>query len=604
MSAGPARGRLDRVAVWLPIAYVIVTAVWILVSDRVVVRLAPTPEAVAWWSTLKGWGFVLATGTALHVVLRRGAARDREAAARLAASEARYRALVEKSPDGCLIVQDERVVYANARAADLFGAAGPAALLRGVLDLVAPEDHRAVRERIERILGGRPFDQLALRTMRRLDGSSFRADVSVAPMEHGGRPALLVALRDVSDRELLEETLGRTNRALRTLLACNEALVRAREEHELLEAVCRAAVEPGGFRMAWVGFAEADVARSVRPVARAGHDEGYLDALRLTWADEDRGRGPIGVAIRTGQPAVTDDIAADLRFGPWRAQALRRGYASNLALPFERGGGRRGVLALYSAEPGAFDAEVVRLFRQLAEDLAYGLETLRSRQELRALASRLQVVREEETTRIARDLHDELGQVLTGLKMDLRWIERRLGDQPRSAEVSAVLERAVAANALSDRAVGAVQRIAAELRPGALDRLGLGAAVREAMRDLEARGGIACRVDVPDDLPEPPSEAATGLYRILQEALTNVVRHAGASNVEVALRASGGRFTLRVADDGRGMDPGAREGRGALGLLGMRERAMMLGGDVSFERGPGGGTVVTAVVPDRVVPRG
>jgi signal transduction histidine kinase len=456
-----------------------------------------------------------------------------------------------------------------------------------------------VRDRADRVVNGRPFERRAVRALRRVDGSSFRAEVSVAPLDHGGRPALLVALRDLADRELLEQTLGRLNRALRTLLACNEALVRARDERELMEAVCRAAVDEGGFRMAWVGFAEHDAERRIRPVAHAGHDDGYLALLRLTWADEPWGRGPAGMAVRTGKPAVVHDLATDPRFAPWREEALRRGYAANLALPFERGGGRRGVIGLFSAEAHAFDTEVERLFVQLAEDLAYGLETMRSRQELRALAARLQVVREEETTRIARDLHDELGQVLTGLKMDLRWIERRIGDLPRTPELGSVLERAVAANALSDRAVGAVQRIAAELRPGALDRLGLGAAVREAMRDLEARGGMACRVDVPDDLPEPPPEAATGLYRILQEALTNVVRHAGARNVAVALRAADGRFTLRVSDDGRGLDAGAaRDGRRALGLLGMRERAMMLGGDVSFERRPEGGTIVTAVVPD------
>jgi PAS domain-containing protein len=124
---GDARTRLDTVARWLPRGYVVLTSAWLLVSDRLVVRLAPTPADIAWWSTLKGWAFVLATGIALHVVLRRGATREREAAARLAASEARYRTLVEGSPDGYLIVQDDRIVYANARAARMFGADAPAA---------------------------------------------------------------------------------------------------------------------------------------------------------------------------------------------------------------------------------------------------------------------------------------------------------------------------------------------------------------------------------------------------------------------------------------------------------------------------------------------
>lgn len=232
-------------------------------------------------------------------------------------------------------------------------------------------------------------------------------------------------------------------------------------------------------------------------------------------------------------------------------------------------------------------------YRELAVSLARRDEAERA---IRALAARLQEVREEEKTRIARDLHDELGQLLTGLKMDLRWVERRLGDLESSGPVNAILDQVVAASELAGQTVATVQRIAADLRPSALDRLGLGAALRHEARQFQERSGIPCQVILAEGLPDLRSEAATALYRIGQEALTNVARHARASRVVVSLGADAEAVTLRVEDDGVGIDDAAA-GPASLGLLGMRERALILGGDVVFARGGEGGTVVTLKVP-------
>jgi two-component system sensor histidine kinase UhpB len=197
---------------------------------------------------------------------------------------------------------------------------------------------------------------------------------------------------------------------------------------------------------------------------------------------------------------------------------------------------------------------------------------------------------------MARDLHDELGQLLTGLKMDLRWLERRLSDLPPDGDVNLLVDRAVAASELADQTVASVQRIAAELRPGALDRLGLAPALRQELRQFQARTGIACEARLDEAAPEPPPAVATALYRICQEALTNVTRHAAAARVVVTLEAEPSGLVLRIEDDGRGFDAGA-QGPGALGLLGMTERATLLGGEVAFARRAEGGTVVTARVP-------
>jgi two-component system, NarL family, sensor histidine kinase UhpB len=222
-----------------------------------------------------------------------------------------------------------------------------------------------------------------------------------------------------------------------------------------------------------------------------------------------------------------------------------------------------------------------------------------SRRQLRSLSARLQSLREEERTRIAREIHDELGQTLTGLKMDLRWAERRLAKHPSPA-LNPVLDKVVGAGELVDATIASVQRIAAELRPSLLEDLGLSAALQQEARRFQERAGVVCEVVVPD-LPRPLSmERATAVFRIFQEALTNVARHAAATQVRVELMEegpSGERLVLRVADNGRGINAADLDDPKSLGLLGMRERAEMLGGEVAFQPGTPHGTVVTLRLP-------
>jgi PAS domain S-box-containing protein len=219
-----------------------------------------------------------------------------------------------------------------------------------------------------------------------------------------------------------------------------------------------------------------------------------------------------------------------------------------------------------------------------------------SGERLRALAARLQTAREEEKTRIARDLHDDLGQLLTGLKLDLRSIERAAGALGPPEAARALRERLASACACVDDTVASVQRIAADLRPSALDRLGLGAALQAEARRFEERSGTACEVRLDGSASGLDDGRAIALYRIAQEALTNVARHAGASRVTIALGQEPGGVTLRIEDDGRGLDEAATRS-GALGLLGMEERAVAFGGTVTVTRGPERGTVVRASLP-------
>lgn len=180
-----------------------------------------------------------------------------------------------------------------------------------------------------------------------------------------------------------EQQLRRLNRTLRMISECNEALVHSNAEGDLINLICREIVEVGGYRMAWVGYAETDEDRTVRPVASAGHDDGFLGSAKISWADAPHGQGTSGSAIRSGTVIAARDILTNPRFAPWQAEARKRGYASSLALPLKDGNGTFGVLNIYAGEPDAFDADEVKLLGELADDLAYGIVSLRAREERR-----------------------------------------------------------------------------------------------------------------------------------------------------------------------------------------------------------------------------
>jgi PAS domain S-box-containing protein len=178
-----------------------------------------------------------------------------------------------------------------------------------------------------------------------------------------------------------EIELRRANRALKALGEVNQALLRANVESELLVDICRIVVDIGGYHLAWVGLAEQDQAKQVRPVAQAGYEASYLESVNVTWDDSEHGQGPSGIAIRTGQPAIVRNIQTDPVYAPWRAEASQRGYASTIALPLLAADRPFAVLNIYAAEADAFDTEEVNLLADLAKNLAFGLMALRNRAE-------------------------------------------------------------------------------------------------------------------------------------------------------------------------------------------------------------------------------
>ena len=187
---------------------------------------------------------------------------------------------------------------------------------------------------------------------------------------------------ELTERKQVEEALRRLNRELRALSDCNQVLIRAVDEQTLLNNICRIVCDVAGYRMAWVGYAEHDDAHTVRPVAWAGVEEGYLASARITWADAERGRGVTGTVIRTGANICIQDFMADPQAALWRENALQRGYRSSLAVPLkDEHAAPFGALTIYATESNAFTPDEIRLLEELADDLAFGIVTLRTRAE-------------------------------------------------------------------------------------------------------------------------------------------------------------------------------------------------------------------------------
>jgi two-component system cell cycle sensor histidine kinase/response regulator CckA len=177
----------------------------------------------------------------------------------------------------------------------------------------------------------------------------------------------------------LKREHDRLNRALRLAVASSHAIMQSTGEIQLLQKICNIAVEIGGYRMAWIGYVEYDEAKSIRPVTHAGSEKGYLESANLTWEDNERGRGPSGTAVRTGQFVISRNISTDPAFLPWRDDAVQRGFASSIALPLKIDGRTIGELAIYSSSPDAFDANEVEVLQELANDLGIGMALVRAR---------------------------------------------------------------------------------------------------------------------------------------------------------------------------------------------------------------------------------
>jgi PAS domain S-box-containing protein len=414
--------------------------------------------------------------------------------------------------------------------------------------------------------------------------------------------------RDITERRKMEEALRQTSRALKAITECDQAMMRATNESELLNEICRIIVEVGGYRMAWVGFAENDDGKTVRPVALKGFDAGYVNNIRVSWGDTEYGQGPVGRAIRTGEPAIIKNIREDQALAPWWEEALKRGYVSILALPLKD---RQpfGALAIYATEASPFDEEEISLLVGLANDLAYGIAAIRasaehqraekalreSERKLRFLTSQILTAQEEERKRVARELHDELGQALTVLKYHLVSIENKLRrDQQGLKQDCEHLQAHI------DTIIENVRRLSWDLSPSILEDLGLSSSLRYLIDEICQSNNMQCALKIAEINNLFAPAAQINIYRIFQESLTNIVKHAQASRIKVDIKRHNAAVIFSVQDNGKGFPleqpvPGKLSKH--LGLTAMHERARMAGGALQISSKTGRGTKITFSIP-------
>jgi PAS domain S-box-containing protein len=231
----------------------------------------------------------------------------------------------------------------------------------------------------ERRRTGKFFTEM---TCVKADGTHFEAEVSsfIFTDSHGNQRTSMI-VRDITDRKKREIELARLNRTLRALSNSSLAILRAKDSTDYMQQVCRIIMDDCQYTMVWIGLAENDDYKTIRPAAYAGFEEGYLDTLKITWADTPRGHGPTGTAVRTGKVTFCRNMLTDPKFEPWRAEAIKRGYASSMAIPMKVDGKIVGAITIYSREPDPFSTEEVTLLEELTSDFSFGLSSLQLREE-------------------------------------------------------------------------------------------------------------------------------------------------------------------------------------------------------------------------------
>ncbi len=306
--------------------------------------------------------------------------------------------------------------------------------------------------------------------------------------------------------------------------------------------------------------------------------------------------GSCGTAAFLRAPVFVTDIATDPRWESYRELALPLGLRACWSTPISSSDGRvRGTFAMYYKEVRSPSPEEIELIARATRLAGIAIQRHDLDEQLRALSAHIEAVREDERTAMAREIHDDLGQGLTALKMDASWVARRIDS--RSEGAPALAERLRGMLQLTDEIIDRVRRISAELRPGVLDDLGLAAAIEWQAQDYEQRTGTTHVVFSNVENMRFERSLSTAIFRIFQEALTNVARHAEAKRVEVRFERQHDRLRLSVRDDGRGISPEAISGTTSLGLLGIRERARRLGGVVTVSGEPAQGTELVLEVP-------
>lgn len=510
-------------------------------------------------------------------------------------TEEQLRSISSAAQDAVIMMDDRGCIsFWNEAAARMFGYASGEVIGRDLHGLLVPGRYQAsVHQALEEFQAGRPGNgvgRLTELTALRKNGDEFPVELSLATVRQGGCWNAVGIVRDITERKAAEEALKRANRALLVDKEGAEALARAGGEEELLKRICQIVVEIGGAKMAWVGFAEDDECKTVRPVARAGDDTGYLSEIEVRWDESALGQGPVGTAIRTRDVSISRDIAGDPCMAPWRRPQMERGYSASIALPLVCENRCLGALTIYAGEPDAFNGEEVRLLRQLAGDLSYGIISLRTRAERSQLQQEMISISERAKRMIAQELHDGLCQHLAGTAMMASLLHRRLV-QSGSPEADHANEIC----GLLSTSVQEARNLAHGLHPVKSEPTGLMDALTVMAGSVTKLFHVRCSLRCATPVYIDNEVTATHLFRIAQESVNNAMKHGQADRVVIGLFYAEDGLVLAIRDNGVGIAPDPPAS--GMGMQIMRHRASLIGATVTVRRAGKRGTLVRCLLP-------
>lgn len=459
-------------------------------------------------------------------------------------SEEKFRMLIDQASDGIFISNQEGdYVEVNRIATDLTGYSREELLSMNIRDLILQEDYQNRPLKIKELLAGETI--INERIFMRKNGSRLEVEISAKLLPDGRFQGIV---RDITARKKQEEALRLSEHKYRLLFDQNPMpmWMLSLPERKFLD-VNPAAVE-------FYGYSKEEFlkmkAKDIRPKEDVPEFESRLSTYRSginnagIWRHQKKNGSIVKVSI------ITHDV-------------IYEGQHAKLVL-------------------GTDVTEKI-----IAEE-----NLKKSHEEYRQLATHLETIREAERTHMAREIHDELGQQLTGLKMDISWINRRLKTEDK--EVQQKIKETIL---LIDGTVKTVRRIATELRPSILDDLGLIAAMEWQSEEFEKRSEINSKFSSNVTSLNVPTELTTGVFRIYQESLTNVLRHSKATQVKAVLQVKDGILILKISDNGKGFNASEIKNKKTLGLLGMKERTMLMGGSYEINSKPGKGTAAIIIVP-------
>ena len=509
-------------------------------------------------------------------------------------SEARYRAVVEDQTEMVSRYKpDNTLTFVNDAFCALVGKQREELIGQSWEMLVSEENRKSAQEHIAALNKKRPVASIEQREIRPDGTIRWSKWTHRAIFDERGQLVEYQGVgRDITERKRAEETLTHRANQLSLLNSIGGRVAAVLELGSVLDKAVQLVQE--GFGHHHVALFTLDRERGELLLRASAGD------FTVQLSPDGRielGQGIVGWVGRHGKKLLSNDVNADPRYASLYPDGAPT--RSELSVPLRAGEEVVGVLDIQSPRLNAFDENDVIVIETLADQIAAAVQNARlyeaeraARERLRDLTGYLETAREEERTHIAREIHDEFGQALTALKMDLAWLIKRLpADKPH------LLEKARVMSDLTDSIVHMVRRIATDLRPGVLDHLGLDAAVEWQAQDFAERTGVDCELHLGDQDIVLDPDLATAIFRIFQETLTNIARHAEASEVHVELKERPNELTLVVRDNGKGITQSQAFGSKSLGIIGMQERARSWGGDVTFRAVPGQGTTVTVQIP-------